>query len=66
MGHFPKPVIRVTYIDKSGRRRLEATAAGLDCEEIAEERVPFEALADRVTFRLLDDTEHKSGAEHQH
>lgn len=60
--HFPKPVIRVTYIDKSGRRRLEATAAGPDCEEIAEERVPFEALADRVTFRVLDDTGHRCGA----
>lgn len=60
--HFPKPVVRVTYIDKTGRRRLEATAAGPDCEEIAEERVPFEALADRVTFRVLDDAGGKCGA----
>jgi hypothetical protein len=57
--HFPKPVIRVTYIDKSGRNRLEATAAGPDCEEIAEGQVPFEALADRVTFRVLDDAERR-------
>jgi hypothetical protein len=52
--HFPKPVVRVTYSDKSGSTRLEATAAGRDCEEIAEERVPFESLADRVTYRVVD------------
>lgn len=52
--HFPRREIRVTYIDRSGRMRLQATAAGADCEQIAEEKLPFEALAHRVTFRVLD------------
>jgi len=53
--HFPKPLVRVTFLDRRGRRCLEATVAGSDCEEVAEERIPFEALADRVTFRVLGD-----------
>lgn len=59
--HFPRPLVRVTYIDQRGRQRLEAAAAGADCEDVAEERVPFEALADRVTFRVVDDEARRCG-----
>lgn len=52
--HFPKPIIRVTYSDLRGRRRLQVTAAGCNCEEVAKERLPFEAFADRLTLELLD------------
>jgi hypothetical protein len=52
--HFPRREIRVTYIDKSGCKRLETTAAGSDCEQIAEEKLSFEELANRVIFRDFD------------
>jgi hypothetical protein len=45
------PNVRMTYIDRSGEFRLAAEARGSDCEDIAEGRAPFEALASRVKFR---------------
>ena len=51
---FQKSTVHVTYIDREGRKRLETTANGKDCEEIAEERVAFSTLAERVTFRVVD------------
>ena len=51
---FQKSTVHVTYIDREGRKRLETTANGKDCEEIAEERVAFSTLAERVTFRVVE------------
>lgn len=46
------PKIQVTYIDKDGQVRLVAEAKNSDCEDIADGRTPFEALASRVVFRV--------------
>ena len=50
--YFPRSIIRVTYIDKMGRSFMSVTSSGSDCKDIAEGRVPFEELANRVTFTL--------------
>jgi hypothetical protein len=52
--HFRKPVVRVTYIDRGGLRGLTAEVTGSDCEDIADDRVPFETLASRVRFSVFD------------
>lgn len=52
------PVVQITYIDKRGAKRLQATVAGKECEEIGEGRVPFETLADRVQFHVFDSANH--------
>ena len=59
--HFHRPLVRVTYIDKSGRKCLEAAASGADCEDVSEERVTFETLEDLVIFRVVDDEERTCG-----
>jgi hypothetical protein len=51
--HFRTPVIQVTYADRLGRVCLVADATGSDCDDIAEERVPFENLASRVRFTVV-------------
>jgi len=50
---FHRPKVRVTYMDNSGQERLETTATGTDCEEIAEQRIKFASLAQRVEFRVI-------------
>ncbi len=55
--YFPCPAIRVTYLDKKGRAFLDATASGRDCEDIVEERIPFEQLAHRVILSLRTNTD---------
>ena len=46
------PHVRVTYLDRSGQIRLVADAKSTDCEDIADGRSPFEALAARVVFTV--------------
>jgi hypothetical protein len=49
---FPSSMIRVTYWDTNGELLMISSARGPDCEEIADGKIPFSELANRVQFHL--------------
>jgi hypothetical protein len=51
--HYERPIVRVTYSDRQGKKYLEATARGQHCQRIADKVEPFEILANCITFRVL-------------
>jgi len=44
--------VAAVYLDRGGQIRLVADAKNTDCEDIADGRTPFEALAARVIFTV--------------
>jgi hypothetical protein len=48
--HFPRESITVEFRDRKGNRRLTTAARAVDCEAVAEGRIPFSELATRVVL----------------
>lgn len=46
--HFPRDSISVEFRDRTGSPTLTTTARGVDCEAVAERRITFSQLANRV------------------
>lgn len=49
---FPIALIRVNYRDTTGELLMMSSARGQDCEEIADGKIPFSELANRVQFEF--------------
>jgi ribosomal protein L25 (general stress protein Ctc) len=52
--HFPADEIIVQYLDAQGDLILTTIGKGSDCDEVGRKVVPFEELANRVTFTLSE------------
>jgi hypothetical protein len=52
--HLPRDSVSVEFRDWFGRAKLTTTARGVDCQAVAEERMPLSDLAHRVVFLRHD------------
>jgi hypothetical protein len=52
--HFPADEVMVEYFDKEGDLILTTVGKGSDCEEVSRKTIPFDEMANRVTFSLSE------------